>query len=354
MVFSYYCLWAPYKIAWGIAKLFSKKKRYYLHLEDPLDYYLFANIEKHLDELRLVADRSSIIPKLKELVGKDRKIYRYPFCFPDGVIMFRNAAWKYPVKRMVKIGLQHGAYSFKRFPKAYYFNMFDIFLMTSEKDVRELKAKGVRTVKAIGYPKSDSLLDGSYTPEYLKSLRDKLKLDKDKLTILFSATWDGSGMSAIHKWYNRLNEIADSYNIIVIVHSRMSESYKASLRQVKGISFIEEMNIYPYLLLADVFIGDTSSIIAEFCIVNRPLITFSIKPTERTLPATIELIKAVSLQIDDFEELPQAIELALKQEEEMSKRRREAISIMIEPLDGKAGQRAAEEIVKHLPQLKRQ
>jgi len=351
MVYSYYFAYLPYNFAWRLHKLLFPKKLHLVHIEDSFDFFLFANVSKHLKPLDAVVSSKDLIPRLFKMPNPPRKIYLYPFCFPDSVIMFRNAAWKYPVKKIVKIGLEHGAYNFKRFPKAYYYNLFNLYLMTSFADVKRLKTLGAKPVKAIGYPKSDPLFDGSYSPQMLDKLRAELQLDPGKPTVFFSSTWDGSGMSAIHKWFDKLHIIKDTYNILVTLHPRMSDSYKKDLRKQPGIYYIEAMDIYPYLLLADVCIGDTNSLIAEFCIVNRPIITFSIKATKRTLDDVIELIKGISIRIDDFSELPAAVIQAMETAETTSEKRKNVISTLIDPLDGKAGWRAAQEIINLIPEL---
>ncbi|MDD4309316.1 MAG: CDP-glycerol glycerophosphotransferase family protein, partial [Candidatus Cloacimonetes bacterium] len=202
------------------------------------------------------------------------------------------------------------------------------------------------------YPKSDSLFDGSYTPQMLSKLRQDLNLDPQKTILLFSSTWDGSQMSAIEKWYSKVDSITGDYNVLVTLHPRMSDFYKNYFKQQANLCYIEAMDIYPYLLLADVCIGDTNSLIAEFCIVDKPIITFSIPPTKRTLDDVIELIKGISIRIDSFAELPLAIDTAVKTAKETSPIRKAVISTLIDPLDGKAGCRAATEISNLMPELK--
>jgi hypothetical protein len=352
MVFTYYLSLVPYRIAWGISKLFRRKKLCLLHIEDSFDYFIFRNIGKHLAPMDLVVSSQALIPQLKPLMQHKTRIYLYPFCFPDAVIMFRNAAWKYPVKSIVKIGLEHGAYNFKRFPKAYYYNMFDLYLMTSFHDVARIKARGAKPVKAIGYPKSDSLFDGSYPPALLNELRSTLELDANKPTVLFSSTWDSSGMSAVHKWFDKVQSLVTEYNILVTLHPRMSEFYRNYLSKLPGIHYINAVDIYPYLLISDVCIGDTNSLIAEFCIVNRPIITFSIEATARTMDDVIELIKSVSIRIDNFNELHAAIAEALRTASATAPSREQVIGTLISPLDGHAGFRAANEIITLIPELK--
>jgi len=55
-----------------------------------------------------------------------------------------------------------------------------------------------------------------------------------------------------------------------------SGRYVRTLRRMKGIHFVEDPDILPYLILADCLIGDTSSIIAEFCALDKPIVTFSV------------------------------------------------------------------------------
>jgi hypothetical protein len=321
-------------------------------VEDSFDLYLFQSVQKHLKPLDIVATSSALIPKLKPYLTRKTKIYRYPFCFPDAVIMFRNAAWKYPVNSIVKIGLEHGAYNFKKFPKASYYNLFNLYLMTSVHDVARLQLLGAKPVKAIGYPKSDALFDNSYPPQLLTELRESLRFAKTKPTILFSSTWDGSQMSAVHKWYDKVADLAADYNVLVTLHPRMSTFYRNYLQKVPGIHYITAMDIYPYLLISDVCIGDTNSLIAEFCIVNRPIITFSTPATKRTMDDVIELIKSISIRIDSFAELRPAITKALHSAQATAAARKAVISTLIDPLDGMAGLRAATEIIKLIPELK--
>lgn len=352
MVGTYYFMWLPYRIAWLAAKALRRKKLVVLHVEDSFDYLLFANIKKHLADLPVVVSSSKIISRLESFLDGSTKIYRYPWCFPDAVIMFRNAAWKYPVKRIVKIRMAHGPYHFKRYPKAYYFNMFNLNLQTSHQDVAHLRALGVNNLKAIGYPRSDDLFNGSYPNSLLEDLKTKLGIDRTKPTLFFSATWDGSGMSAIDKWYNKLSSLVAQYNILVTLHPWMSTIYRDYLRNQDGIHLIETLDFYPYLLISDVCISDTTSLIAEICVVDRPIITFRINPTKRTPDEIIKMIASISIRIGSFDELPNAIIMAMKTAEFTSAERRKVISTLIDPLDGKAGLRAAQEIIKLIPEAK--
>ncbi len=347
MVLTYYITRWPYAAAWKIAHLFRKKKQTILYCEDAFDAILFQNVQKHLPPIPIVAKNK----KVRDTLRLMNFAATCPPTFPDAVIMFRKSAWKFPVKQIVKIGFTHGAYSFKRFPKAYYYNMFDVFFLTSETDQQRMLEHGVTNGTVIGYPKTDSIVDGSMNADNQKALADKIGLHPQKKTILFSATWDGSGMSAIDKWYDRLDALTPTYNILVTVHSWTSQTYLQPLKENKDIYFIDDYDILRYVMLADVCISDTTSLIAEFCLMDKPIITFRVAKTARTMPDVMQMIESVSARIDAFEELQPAITDALRSPDRLKTRRANVVRTMVNPFDGKAGQRAAQEIVKLVPQL---
>jgi hypothetical protein len=69
------------------------------------------------------------------------------------------------------------------------------------------------------------------------------------------------------------------------------------------------------------------------------------------MPDVIELIEKISIRIDTFEELAPAVESLFNNGDKLSAQRKEAVRITLGEPDGKAGMRAAEEIIKLLPEL---
>ncbi len=94
-------------------------------------------------------------------------------------------------------------------------------------------------------------------------------------------------------------------------------------------------------MIADIFVGDYSSIIGEFCAFDKPIITFKVPESDRTIPDVIKMIKDISIQINSFDQLNKAIEHSLKFPNEKSDQRKMANKILFDNLDGKAGYRAA-------------
>jgi CDP-glycerol glycerophosphotransferase (TagB/SpsB family) len=158
-----------------------------------------------------------------------------------------------------------------------------------------------------GYPKLDPAFNGSIKQESSQLLREKLNFDT-RPVVLFSATWEGSGLSAIENWYDQLEQITENYNIIVTLHPWVKSKYRKKLAETKRVILLKAGNILPYMMLADLMVGDTSSILAEFCALKKPIITFRIGPQKRLEQEVVDLIGQISLQIENFKQLPDAIE----------------------------------------------
>ena len=345
MIFSYYIFKYPYKLVWHLLNIFDKNPKLVIYCADPLDYKILAPVVKYLPELEWIVKNNKTA---KYLASRGILSKRMP-CFPKAVVMSRHAAYKFPEKKIQKFGMRHGAYHFKKFTSVRNYNDFDVFMVTSQQEVDVAKKLGIVSAVAVGFPKIDPLFDGSYSEETLNSIRQKINLDPSKRTILFSTTWDGSGMSAINKWINFLPELNETYNILVTVHPWTSKKYKDLLSKMENIFYIQEVNVLPYLIVADVLVGDTSSIIAEFCALDKPIITFKVNKTGRFLLEISDLLKKISIQVNDLPTLKDAIQQCLKHPEKQRADRQQANKLMFDKLDGSAGKRAAEIIKKRIP-----
>jgi CDP-glycerol glycerophosphotransferase (TagB/SpsB family) len=61
------------------------------------------------------------------------------------------------------------------------------------------------------------------------------------------------------------------------------------------------------MLLSDALISDTSSIIAEYCALYKPIICIATAQAERTDTEVAEIIDRISLKVKDMDELKSAI-----------------------------------------------
>jgi len=351
MVFSYYITKPIYAFVWHILKVFRREPKHILYCESAFDAVLFQNVAPHLKPLQIVAKDNEVKAQLKKLGYENIEIFP---SFPDTVIMFRNMAWKFPCKKIVKIGFEHGAYNFKRHSNAKYYNLFDLFFMTSSHDIERVRKNGVTTELAVAYPKIDAIHNGTITATHLQNLKQKMgnRYNNNKKTLLFSSTWDGSGMSAIDKWYDKISQLKNKYNLLVTLHDWMSQKYVSSLKTNKDVYFIEEKIFFDYIQLSDICVCDTSSVIAEFCLLDKPIITFTVPSTSRSMPDVEKLIKSISTQIETFEELDHAINTLSNHPDMYRDARKDAVKIMFDTPDGKSGQRAAEKILYKVKTLR--
>ena len=344
MVFSYYIYKYPYKIGWYFVNLFRKNKQVSYYCADPLDYDMFLPIMKYLPKVSIIAKNS----KTKRYLKQKNVQYLGMPAFPNVVIMARQSPYKFPVDKIDKIGFDHGLYQFKRWTSPKNYNGFNVYFVSSSEQVRIAHSLGISTVKAIGYPKLDKAFDGTISESELVTIKNKFSFDSKKSTLIFTTTWDVANLSVIEKWINQLNELSIKYNILVTVHTWTKEKYKQILRSNKNIVFIEEMDVTKYLMIADILIGDYSSIIGEFCALNKPIITFKVPNSDRTIPEIQSMLARISTQITSFDELPNAIENCIKNPSLNAANRIEANKIMFYALDGLAGKRAADLIKKYL------
>ena len=343
MNISQYLIYLPYRAAWRIGRLFRKKRTIHFYCAGYVDYVVIKSIIKHFPAAKIAAKNKNVQAELKQY-GVDSIVYP---TFPDVLVMPRHTARKYPEKKMTKIGLRHGAYHFKDFVKAARYHAFDVYFVTSQKEVELARLKGITNTAGIGFPKLDAAFDGSWSEQALDRFREGLNLEKGKPVIIFTATWDRSGMSAVDRWADRLAEITDEYNVLVTVHHWTSKTFQEQIANTPGISFIKDKDILPYLMTADVMIADMSSIIAEFCALDKPIITFRVPDRKRTTEEIKNMLDDMTIRIDTFDELKDALREAVKYPDKLSKKRQHYNTVMFDQLDGQAGLRAADYIKGH-------
>lgn len=344
MVFSYYIYKYPYKLAWWLLKKLNKREPVVFYCAESLDYLIFKEVQKHLPLIPIVAKTSKVKDYLRE---KGINLRSMP-SFPKSVIMCRHAAHKFPEDKIVKIGFNHGVYQFKKWTSPKNYLSFDIFFVSSSEHQKAALAKGITNTVPIGAPKLDPAFDGSYNESFLRSLKRELNVDETKPIILFSATWEVSGLSALDKWIDKLDRLVDKYNILVTVHPWIDEKKKKLLRKTENVNFVESPDIVPILYISDLLVGDTSSLIGEFLVFNKPIITFKVEGGKRSNTEILELISKVSVQISEFEDLEEVIENELNNPGNRAKEKAQVREQLFYKLDGKAGKRAAQEILKLL------
>ena len=333
---------------WYLFKAMNRTISIIFYCADPLDYLMFQPIKKHLDYPVIYVARNR---KTREYFKKNGiPIKVYP-AFPEVVIMARHLAYKFPVKRIKKIGFDHGLYQFKQWTSTMYYNQFDIYFVSSENQVELARQRGIISTVAIGYPKMDQAFNGTYSEESLNKIKINLGLDLEKKTIIFTSTWNIAGLSMLSHWIEQVHTLVEKYNILLTVHTWTEQKHIEKLKNIPGAFFLDEFDVTKYLLIADVFVGDYNSLIGEFCALDKPIITFRLPDSARSIPAVKELISGISIQIDNFDEVEQAIARCLTNPGEFSVARNKANELLFYRLDGFAGKRASEIIKERIPSL---
>jgi len=337
MVFSQIIFKPFYSLALSILSIFKERHETVFYCHTPVDMQNWLPVQKYLKPIRIVTDKAATYKYLKQTGYHPGRLP----AFPKAVIMCRVAAHKFPSRKVIKIGMQHGAYHFKRFSSAQHYAPFSLYLFTSEQDRQNAINEGIHIGKVGGFPKLDPYLT---EPAPQKS-------PDAKPTLLFTATYDSSGMSAISRWIDRLPELTTEYEVFVSVHPWMNKHYIDKLKAMPNIHFIPD-NPLPYIQKANICIVDTSSIIAECCALDKPMISWTMPPAARSLQHIDEIIRDISIQVETFDELISTIPYLLKNPQMHAAARQKANSIFFDSLDGKAGLRSANEIIKILPELR--
>lgn len=316
MVISGILLKIPYGLGWHLLRLLRGPGKPAFFLDYEHDYAIVEHILPHLKfPYDLVARNRKVACALR---GKGVAVKTWP-AFPSLVIMPRHALHRFPITAVRKIGLKHGPHFFKKMIRPEKFNAFDLFVFISENEVRIAEEQGVRVGIAGGYPRLDAFTDPG-TLALAQEIKKQPGFDEKKPTLLLTATWDQSGMSAVHQWINALPALKERFNLLVSLHPMMSKNLLSKIRRVPGIFFAGSEALPAAMLVAGFLIGDTSSVLAEFCALDKPIITFRVDSGRRLTPEISRMISDISLPIGSLAELDQAIEQyvqdpALKQAE---------------------------------------
>jgi hypothetical protein len=135
--------------------------------------------------------------------------------------------------------------------------------------------------RLVGMPKVDCLVDGSLSrAEILR----KLRLDPAKPTILYAPTWSATSSLNLIGIDLLRGLLARPWNVLVKLHDRSRDPrpfYSGGVDWVGAINtemagksghLVNDADICPYLVAADVMITDHSSAGFEYLLLDRPLV----------------------------------------------------------------------------------
>lgn len=128
-----------------------------------------------------------------------------------------------------------------------------------------------------GWPKLD--IYGKQLHKFDEEKKELLRKFRAKKIVLYAPTFSPSLTSGpfLVEEFRRLASNPD-YLILIKFHDLMAQdlidSYKLLAYKLNNVLFEEERNIVKFLLMADVMISDTSSVVYEFLLLDKPVITF--------------------------------------------------------------------------------
>lgn len=133
-----------------------------------------------------------------------------------------------------------------------------------------------KPVMATGMAKLDPLFDGRISRE---SVISQYGLLADRKYILFAPTFNDE-LSAIPHLGERIAEVLPDDNTFLLIklHGSTKAEYKSMYRALpskdKRVIYADELDITPFLALADVMISDVSSAMFEFAALDKPVVLF--------------------------------------------------------------------------------
>ncbi len=205
-----------------------------------------------------------------------------------------------------------------------------------------------KPVIATGMAKLDPLFSGEISRQ---TVLKKYGLPGHKKYILFAPTFNDE-LSAIPHVKEKIADILPEEAVLLIkLHGSTRAEYKEMYRKLPfknpRVIYVDDLDISPFLALADVLITDVSSTMFEFAALDKPVVLFD-SPNwgkyENYNPKDIEFTwRDFALRTNTLEEMGEAVKRSLEQPAEFSGIRTKYTQLLLaNQKDGRAAQRIVE------------
>lgn len=211
----------------------------------------------------------------------------------------------------IKVEVFHGFSVHKRSLERGHFRIrgfFDLYCTqgpdTTERFRRLAAEHGYFRVTETGWPKMDPLFSDTAKP---------YPTSRDRPIVLYTSTFTETLTSTPHL-YETIKRLSrrSAWHWLVTFHPKMDRAWVERYRALAGphLEFVETDDIIPLLKAADVMVSDTSSVIAEFLLQRKPVVTFRNRrpgPHLIDIGEPAELDSAISSALGRPDELMSAI-----------------------------------------------
>lgn len=249
---------------------------------------------------------------------------------------------------------------------------YDLMLLPGEYHkkelIRRLKLKDDdERLKVVGWPRIDDFFNDVFDRE---DIMNNLGLDTGRKTLMYAPTWGwGYGSRGLFaRWSGREAEVFEKLcrkakemelNFIVKLHCLSFYTNNKEIVDIAekyGVLWLTkepactQADPNPFLWITDILISDLSGIISDFLVLDRPIIY--IDPDEE-LDAWSDSDMPKSFRVGHVVKTPgelvNAIRDSISYPERFKKERRNLVSKLFYSPDGKAIDRAVEEILNFAP-----
>lgn len=249
---------------------------------------------------------------------------------PDAVFVASNRVpYFFPG---AKVQLFHGFNAEKREEHVGHFRIrgdFDLYCTqgpsTTARFQQLARRHGYFRAVETGWSKVDPLFQNEGQP----GLREQLSIDKP--IVLYTSTFS-QRLTAAPRLHGTIAQLAKEghWHWLVNLHPKMAPAVVESYKALEGpnLDFIDTDDIIPLLKAADVMVSDTSSVVFEFMLLDKPVVTCRHRKPGAHL-----------LNIRESDELKAAIETALGYPTELMAEIRKYADWLHPYRDGKSSER---------------
>ncbi len=179
--------------------------------------------------------------------------------------------------------------------------------------------------ETIGMPKLDAFFDGSLNREAILS---RLNLDPSLPTVIYAPTRTSVTSSSLQMYGKQIITSVSEMpvNFLVKLHDRAYRQWKPRMKQDwerildeyrdrPRLRVITDYDITPYLFISDLLISDISSVVNEFCLLDRPMVLIHVP---RLVSHHVKIEQKRGVQSSDLEEWGQSAGVLLKDIDKLS------------------------------------